>query len=239
MALQASIRPVQAASAVWRVLKDPSDTRQVFRLLSALSPGLPRGLRKRFLASASGQRLLAQRPDLRARLRDRAALEAMPERSLARAYLRFMDTTQITADGLVQASEEDDPHVGDDVDRFIGDRLRDAHDLWHAVTGYGGDLTGEAALLGFTLAQTRAPGIGVLVAIGFAIARDPDVRRLIVDAIARGVRAAWLPAVAWEELLAQDVDEVRARLRVGPPPAYEPFHARDLPPGGLLAAHPA
>ena len=239
MALSAPIRPVQAVSAVWRVLKDPSDTRQVFRLLSALSPALPRGLRKRFLASAGGQRLLESRPDLRARLRDRAALEALPERSLGRAYLRFMDATQITADGLVAASEEDDPHVGDDVDAFVGDRLRDAHDLWHALTGYGGDLTGEAALLGFTLAQTRAPGIAVLVAVGYAIARDPDVRRLMLDAFVRGLRSAWLPAVAWEELLEEDVDIVRIRLRVGAPPVYEPFHARDLPKGGLLAAHPA
>jgi ubiquinone biosynthesis protein COQ4 len=233
------LRPVQAASAMRRLLQDPNDTRQVFRLLSALSPRLPGGLRRRFLASAAGARLLERRPDLRARLRDRTALAALPERSLGREYLRFMDATRITADGLVDASEADDPHTGDEIDRFIGDRLRDAHDLWHAVTGYGGDLTGEAALLAFTLAQTRAPGIAVLVAIGYAIARDPDVRRLIVDAFARGIRSAWLPAVDWEALLAEDVDVVRARLRVGPPPAYEPFFATELPEGGLLAARAA
>jgi ubiquinone biosynthesis protein COQ4 len=230
---------VQALSAVRRLLQDPNDTRQVFRLLSALSPRTPGGLRRRFLDSAGGARLLEARPDLRARLRDRAALQALPEGSLGRAYLRFMDATRITADGLVEASVEHESQSGDDVDRFIGDRLRDAHDLWHVVTGYGGDLTGEAALLAFTLAQTRAPGIAVLVAVGYAIARDPDVRRLILDAFARGLRSAWMPAVAWEDLLGEDVDLVRARLRVGAPPAYEPFLATELPRGGLLARRAA
>jgi ubiquinone biosynthesis protein COQ4 len=234
--MNARIRPFEATSAVRKLLQDPTDTRQVFRLISALQPKPPRSMRKRFLASPAGARLVEQRPDLRARLRDRAALAALPEHSLGRAYLRFMDATQITADGLVDASLEDDTHVGDDIDRFIGDRLRDTHDLWHVVTGYGGDITGEAALLAFTLAQARTAGIAVLVAVAFAIARDPDVRRLIVDAFARGVRSAWLPSVAWEDLLAEDLDIVRMRLRVGPPPVYEPFFARDLPEGGLLHA---
>ena len=51
---------------------------------------------------------------------------------------------------------------GSDLD-YISDRMRDTHDLWHAVTGYKGDLIGEASLLGFSLAQTHNPGIAMIV----------------------------------------------------------------------------
>ena len=35
----------------------------------------------------------------------------------------------------------------------IHQRMRDTHDLWHAATGYKGDVVGELAVLAFTLAQ--------------------------------------------------------------------------------------
>jgi ubiquinone biosynthesis protein COQ4 len=157
----------------------------------------------------------------------------MPDGSLGRAYLRFVEEAGFTADGLADVSGD---HVaGDEVDVYIGDRLRDAHDLWHVVAGYQTDLIGEAALLAFTLAQTGGAGIGLLVAVALSRADDPDVRRLMVDGWLRGVRAAWLPAVRWEALLRTDLDEVRHRLRLGRPRHYQPFHAHELPEGGLLS----
>ena len=69
----------------------------------------------------------------------------------------------IDAQGLVDASEEADRRTGEvplDADRdWFYARLRDMHDLWHVLTGYGRDLAGEATLLAFTHAQTRNRGI--------------------------------------------------------------------------------
>jgi ubiquinone biosynthesis protein COQ4 len=234
-ALQPRFRAFRAASAVRGILRDPNDTAQVFRLIDALSGPTPRHLRGRFAASRSGARLLEQRPRLLERLRDREALAALPEGSLGRAYLAFMTGGELTPDGLVEASEVVTPETnGDEVSAWIGERMRDAHDLWHVVTGYRGDLLGEASLLAFTWAQTGTHGIGLLAAVALVRTEDPDGRRLIIDGLLRGLRAAWLPAAPWEELLAEDLDEVRTRLRVGPPPVYEPFFAHELAPGGLL-----
>src|SRR5262245_21794500 len=97
-------------------------------------------------------------------------------------------------------------------------RMRDTHDLWHAVLGYEGDLLGEAALLAFTFAQTRNAEIGVLVLVGLAKLKSWEARSLIVKGFARGLRAAWLPAERWETLLPLSIDEVRKRLHVGAPP---------------------
>lgn len=229
------IRALQAFSYVRELLRDPTDTSQVFRLIEVLSGPGPKHLRGRFLASRAGGRLLERRPRLLDHLRDREALSAMPEGSLGRAYLAFLSRAELTPDGLVEASEAS--RAGrdvDDVTAWIGDRLRDSHDLWHVVTGYRDDLLGEAALLAFSWAQTGTHGVGLLAGVAFLRAGDPDGRRLIVDGLVRGLRAAWLPVVAWEELLAEDLEVVRARLRVGAPPHYEPFWPHELPPGGML-----
>lgn len=222
-----------AARSLVAILRAPEDTKQVFRLVEAMSGGAGAKIRPRLERSRAGARLLADQPEILALLRDSAYLEGLPEGSLGRAYLAFIRRDGLTADGLVQASQEGAQQAGG-LDGYVQRRLRDTHDLWHTVTGYGGDLVGEGALLAFTYGQTFNRGIGMLVAVGLLRSHDADARRMLVDGLARGVRAAWLPAVRWEELLPLPLDEVRARLRVGPPPAYEPFFARDLPPGGLL-----
>jgi len=230
------IRAVTAVRSLYAVLQDPDDTKQVFRLLEAVAGGTPARFRQQFARSRGGARLLAERPDILAAIGDRARLAALPESTLGRAYLTFMARDQLSADFLVGASQAAGVVAHEtDADGYIDARLRDSHDLWHVVTGYGGDLLGEAALLAFTYAQTFSPGIGLLVSAGLIRADDPDARRLMIDAFARGARAAWLPAVGWESLLATPLEEVRARLRVGPPATYEPFYARDLPAGGLWA----
>ena len=51
-------------------------------------------------------------------------------------------------------------------------RVRDLHDLWHVLTGYGRDPLGEVCLLAFTYAQTRLTGLGAIAFLGtFRIAR--------------------------------------------------------------------
>jgi ubiquinone biosynthesis protein COQ4 len=230
------LHPLEAARSLYAVMRNPDDTAQVFRLFEAVSGRGPSALSRRFERSRGGTELLASRPEILDRLRDVKTLEALPEHSLGRAYLTFMQRDGLTPDWLVQASEVAAAPRGDLPHDYLARRLRDTHDLWHVVTGYGGDLLGEASLLAFTFAQTFAFGIGLLVSVGLLKADDPDARRLIIDGLARGARAAWLPAVKWEALLDQPLADVRARLRVGAPPAYEPFYARDLPSGGLMSA---
>lgn len=229
-------RVIDAATALRNVLRDPDDTKQFFRFIEALGSRAPAGFTASFALSRSGARLLAERPDILARLQDRAWLASLPAKSLGRAYLAFMQRDNLSPEFLVEASNvgEAGDTLPDEAD-YVGRRMRDTHDLWHVVTGYGGDLLGEAAVLTFTFAQTTNFGIGVFAGIAAFLADEPDARRLLLDAFARGLRAAWLPGVEWEKLLAEDLDAVRLQLRVGAPPSYEPVHARDLPPGGLLA----
>ena len=109
--------------------------------------------------------------------------------------------------------------------------MRDQHDLWHVVTGYGRDLVGEAAVLAFTYAQTRNRGIGLIVAMAYWKGGKSVswFRPFLREAYRRGRRAAWLPATDWEALLARPLHEVRAELGVGEPRGYEALRSAGAP----------
>jgi ubiquinone biosynthesis protein COQ4 len=220
---QNRIRPVVAWRALRQLIRDPDDTAKVFLIIDALSGNTGERLLRRFRTSETGRRILSERRDVVRTLGDRDALRALPEGSLGRSYAEFMSREKLSPDGLVEASQWEGRAGAEDPDRVrFGARMRDTHDLWHVVTGYDRDLIGEASLLSFTFAQTRNPGIGLIVAMAYWLARGEEghARRMIREAHRRGRRAAWLPAADWEALLARPLDEVRRELRVGDPPSY-------------------
>src|SRR3974390_2556273 len=96
----------------------------------------------------------------------------MPEGSLGRAYLAFVESEGISAEGIRDASVKNRERSIPEAFAYLHCRMRDTHDLWHAATGYKGDVRGELALLAFTLAQNW--NLGVALLIGTAIVRDLD-----------------------------------------------------------------
>jgi len=226
----------------WRALRklidDPERTEQVFEIISALSGDAFERAWRRFRAHPDGQRLLRERPSLLATLSDRSALRALPLGSFGRTYAAFMDAAQLDPAGLVEADEvaaqnyappESGP-VDADVE-FFGARLRDMHDLWHVLTGYGRDEAGEAANLAFTYAQVPNLGIGLIVLAGAVIGpRDLTLYwpRYLHRAWRRGRATSLLSVAPYEELLSLPLAEVRERL------AIQPVHVAH--PEGILVA---
>ena len=242
------IRLGDAARAMRGLLKDPDNTRLVFEIIEALSGNTGQRLLKRIRRSDTGSRLLQQHSEVLPLLRDRALLESLPVGSLGRAYLQFLESEGITAAGLVEASETGRELPDTELARellWLHHRLRDTHDLWHTVTGYQGDLVGEGALLAFSFAQTRNPGVGFIVASGLLAgpwmrgakqeplrypdgSLAPNPRVVILKGLLRGVRAAFFPAVPWEDLLARPLAEVRRELGVSEPPRYQTVRSNEI-----------
>jgi ubiquinone biosynthesis protein COQ4 len=233
-------RPLVALRALIALNADPDDLPQVFTIIDSLPFRAPERMMARMRKSDVGRRLLADKPDLGRRLRDRDALRALPDGSLGRAYLELVEKVGITPEGIVDASVAGKTRTEDLSEdmRWLGERMRDTHDLWHAVTGYGTDLVGESALLAFTYAQTKNKGIGVIVALAYARG-DRKIWRTLTDGYRRGRRAEWLPGVEWEALLDRPLEEVRARLGIGAPAEYEPVTSADLRENGYLTARTA
>lgn len=224
------MRPIQldlprALRAIRALVEDPDDLPQVFAVIESLSCDTLYRLARRLERSATGRELLARRPDITARLADRAGLARAPEGSLARAYLEFLEREGISPEGIRDASLEgtQGPPLPAPLD-WVRLRLRDTHDLWHVVTGYRGDVLGELALLAFTFAQTRNPAAALIVGVGSVQLRHLRSGRTtawsaVVEGFQRGRAAAWLLEQDWEALLGEPVDDVRRRLGLPAQPA--------------------
>ncbi len=224
------IQPLRALRAMRSLLRNPDDTPKVFDIIDALSGNTGERTFQRFARSPVGGRVLRERRDLLATLGDTARLQTLPPGTLGRVYADFVAREQLSVQGLFDASMAGGRRrrdIGPDRQLF-GDRLRDMHDLWHVVTGYGRDLLGEGALLAFSFAQTSNPGVGFIVAVAVFKA-DAPARRFLFAAWRRGRRARWLPAEDWEALLEQPLDAVRRELRLGTPPIYEPVRSAGAP----------
>ncbi len=235
-------QPRQHWLRAWRALRaliaDPDDTAKALDVVYALGRGDFERTLRRVARTAHGRRLLASRPSLGAALCDRAALDAMPDESLGRAYLAYLSRTGFAPLGLVDLqarAQERWERAGeatplDPLRAWFRDRSLLVHDLMHVVTGYGTDDVGEATLLGFTLGQEggRAQRLLTFGAL-FEIWRHLGRRwlRYALLAYRRGRRADAMVGLPWEELLPMRLDTVRDLVRVQTPDEAHP--------GGILS----
>jgi ubiquinone biosynthesis protein COQ4 len=174
---------------------------------------------RRFAASPTGAQVIRERRRLLDTLSDRARLEMLPAGSFGRTYFQFMEQEQLTAEGLVEASQswETDP-VPADVSLFR-ERMRDAHDLTHVLTGYGRDPLGEVCLLAFMHAHARNPGMALIVLM--SLSRMPRAgRRAVFEAWRNGRKARWLQDQDFEALLPRPLDDVRREIGIADPTLY-------------------
>lgn len=218
------MQPLVAIRALKNLIDDPEQTDQVFVVVKAMSGNALERAFEKFEQTEKGQQILAEERQLLTTLLDRDKLREYTPGTLGRAYLNFVETENISADGLVEASESDEK-IEDPRLRLFSERMRDQHDLWHVITGYGRDPFGEACLLAFTYAQTRNRGVGIIALVGMLkLSQELEgagVRRAMRQGYRAGTRAAWLPQQDWEALLAKPLEEIRQELNIPTPAVYQ------------------
>jgi ubiquinone biosynthesis protein COQ4 len=212
-----------AFKALVGLAQDTTRTDHVFTIISSLSGNTLERTYQAFKRTPHGQRLLRERTDLMALLSDRTRLGALPEGTLGREYLKFMDRARISAGGLVDAQTAGiDPNIRLDLDprrRYVADRLRDMHDVWHVLTEYGADDTGEIANLWFSVGQFGNPGMAFIGFFGILEQLThgrTDWARYCYRAYVRGRKSLRLISEPIEEMLELPLDEARRRLRIQP-----------------------
>jgi len=214
-----------ALTAVKRLMAQPGDTAQVFRIMRALNADTPKRGYERLLRAAEGGRIAYERVELAEWLSDPAWVARFPEGSVGAAYAAFLRRTGYSAQGLAAVSRADRPKEEAHPFAWFGRRTRDVHDIWHVLTGYrADDPLGEACLVAFSYAQTK--GLGwALIAVGSALTglRHPQGRaaaRAIWEGYQLGRQAKWLLGEDYEKLLAEPIATARARLQLGRPERY-------------------
>jgi ubiquinone biosynthesis protein COQ4 len=206
------------------IARDPEETSHGARLVITIDRHQMERNFQRFADAPEGARILSGAPSLYDLLTDRASLGALPEGSLGRTYLEFMQREGISTEALdAEVAPVELEILGADPDRRrFHQHMRASHDLWHVLTGYHRDLFGEMQVLVFSHSQTGSRAFGWIARMArFGAARQiPGGRQLLELARKRGESSQWLAAVAWAPLLAEPIDDVRRCLGIGPPPSY-------------------
>lgn len=210
-----------------KLLENGEDTQQAFEIVEALSgPSLRQSFRK-FLSSPQGREIFARRVELAERLDDHAWLKSLPEESFGRAYLEFVTSEGLSATGLVEESHKVANSQINEMDNdfaWYSRRIRDVHDLWHVLTGYGRDGLGELSLLAFTYSQTKSLGALFIAYMGGRSSRkhtgERDVMRVIWQAKRDGRAADFLPGMDYLSALEKPLADVRKQFGVPVPEQY-------------------
>lgn len=150
----------------------------------------------------------------RAAAYDVEALARMPADTLGGAYGRHMKGLNLRPDYYEQVEPRHRWH-------YLRLRIRQTHDIWHVLTGYGTDEFGEVGIQGFYAAQFANGQAAIIAAAAILksvlrgkfgeLAKHLDA---FCEGYVAGKRAESLLAVKWEELWGENLESVRRRYRI-------------------------
>jgi ubiquinone biosynthesis protein COQ4 len=223
----ARIQPLKVLHHFGKLVEDKEDTEQVFHIIEATKGKASHKQAWNFIQSSEGQRFIAEETDIPAMLDDHARWADCGPNSVAAHYIAFMKREGLSAAGLVAESHKWAPPeaLPRDLTQWYFDRLRDTHDLFHVLTGYGRDALGEASLLGFSYEQNHNKGILFIAYAGARqIKKVSGTKAPLFAAIKEGRRLGRTAAkIAHQDiaaLMAEDIGAARARLNIGKPEVY-------------------
>jgi len=152
------------------------------------------------------ERYIAPSPDLEALLQ-------CPQNSLGYCYASSLTEAGFDPEFYRAIAVQDDAS-------YVLLRLRQTHDIWHLITGFGTDVAGELGLKAFELAQTRRPMALVLLTFGLlkALLKTPDALAHLLPVISHGyqlgLHAQPLLAQKWEEQWEKPLQQWQQELSI-------------------------
>ena len=168
------------------------------------------------LQHPTGRRILRDRPRISSQNMVPETLRRLPENSVGRAYVGWLDREGVSPDTRDSVKYIDDPECA-----YVMQRYRECHDFYHALTGLPVFVEGEVALKAFEFANTLLPMTGLSL---FAVTRMKPAERsrfwntYLPWAIQNGLNSQDIINVYWEEELEMDVEQLRKRLGIERPP---------------------
>ncbi|CAR24121.1 ubiquinone biosynthesis protein COQ4 [Lachancea thermotolerans CBS 6340] len=196
----------------------PEDGENIVQLgeASAFTPFLER-LKNTMLSDKTGRRILREQPDITSESLDMDRLKKMAPNTLGHSYYKWLIKEGVSPDTRAPVKYIDDP-----THAYIFKRYRQCHDFYHAVNDLPIIIEGEIAVKALEAANIGVPmaALGALLA---PLRLKPVQKKRLYDvylpwAVRTGLSCEPLINVYWEELLEHDVEELRKKLRITPPP---------------------
>ena len=168
------------------------------------------------LSDPTGRRILRERPRISSGAISATKLRSLPENTVGRAYVGWLDREGVSPD-----TRDKVRYIDDEECAYVMQRYRECHDFNHALTGLPVFMEGEIALKAFEFANTLLPMTGLSL---FAVTRMKPLERqrfwntYLPWAVRNGLKSREIINVYWEEQLERDVDELRDELGIEKPP---------------------
>ncbi|WP_431630492.1 Coq4 family protein [Alkalinema pantanalense] len=204
---------LQAAQGFINLVNNPSQTEAVFDLADGLRPT---DLYQQFIDYAYAQ------PEVAAIVQGRYKPPAIdleqlltyPTDSLGYGYASTLKAMNLDPNFYRQIPIEDDYS-------YLAIRMRQTHDIWHLITGFGTDLAGEMGLQAFTLAQTHSPlSVTILAATLLHTLKMNGPLNQVVESLQRGwqmgLQAKPFLAQTWEAGWEKSIADWRSELKLLP-----------------------
>lgn len=160
---------------------------------------------RRLAADPQGRRLLEERPSLSIERFDFDRLGKLPAGTVGREIVRFYQDNQLRPFRSRQRSLTNA--------QYLAQRMREAHDLQHLLTGYGIDEVGEHEFQAFQYGNLKTPSSLLVVILAlpkrYSVPRRTYVRRLW-KAYRRGKSCPPMAGLWWEDLWETPLAQVTA-----------------------------
>ncbi|KAJ7234203.1 coenzyme Q biosynthesis protein Coq4-domain-containing protein [Mycena haematopus] len=173
-------------------------------------PSLPR-LRDIMLESAEGRQILKDRPRINSSTVDMSKLAQLPEGTMGRAYITWLERCGVTPDTREPVHYIDDPELA-----YVMQRYRECHDLYHCIVNLPVSVEAEIAVKYFEFANLGLPLAALSAIFGPLRLNSTQLQRLFSEyvpwALRCGGSARSLITVYWEQRWDQNIEDIKKEL---------------------------
>uniref|UniRef100_A0A8B9B9M9 Ubiquinone biosynthesis protein COQ4 homolog, mitochondrial n=1 Tax=Anser brachyrhynchus TaxID=132585 RepID=A0A8B9B9M9_9AVES len=177
-------------------------------------------LRDKMKHHPEGYRILQERPRIRLSTLDMDRLRGLPDGTLGREYVRFLEDNKVSPDTRMPAKFVDDEELA-----YVIQRYREVHDLMHTLLGMPTNMLGEVVVKWFEAVQTGLPMCILGAAFGPVRLNTRKLQVLATElvpwAIRSGRNASCILNVYYEQRWEQSVESLREEIGILPPPAVQ------------------
>lgn len=199
---------------------DPTRGDMVAGLGDVTSVLVIKQLKKRMLSTEAGRDLLRRKPLVSSESLNLPALRQLPDGTLGKGYVTYMDSHGFSPDERTIVRFMDDPDLA-----YIMTRYRQVHDYWHVLTALPPSELGEIAQKAFEWRVTGLP-VGLISTVFGPLRLSPSDRRRLCEvylpwALRAGGAVGDLLTFDYEGHLATPIVEVKKMLNFETPPPLE------------------
>ncbi|KAM6183088.1 ubiquinone biosynthesis protein COQ4 homolog, mitochondrial isoform 3-T3 [Erethizon dorsatum] len=170
-------------------------------------------LRDQMRRDPEGAQILQERPRISLATLNMGKLQSLPEGSLGREYLRFLEVNRVSPDTRAPTRFVDDEELA-----YVIQRYREIHDMLHTLLGMPTNILGEIVVKWFEAVQTSLPmcALGALFGPIRLSARNLQVlvSELIPWAVQNGHRAPCVLNLYYERRWEQPLAALRRELGI-------------------------